>query len=263
MAKKRRIRWDRVAMVAIPFFLLILLLCKACDGDEKKKPKEESSADTSSSQVVDVPVDKPVEPDEFIVVIDAGHGGKDSGATNKDGSRLEKDDNLRLALATRDALQKYPDVKVLMTREDDTFIPVHDRPVIANEAHADLFVSLHRNTATEGNGVEVWYDKSEDTDLDQILSEFIMETIADVGVSNNRGAKVGSRGSGSADDLDDGYIVNRETDMPSCLVEMGFMSSKEDNDNFDNKLMEYADAIAKAIMDLKKFYKLDQLETLT
>lgn len=264
MAKKRRIRWDRVAVVAVPILLIIFLLVKCGGGsNEKQKPSGETSRPSFLYNSTTQPADQVSVPDEFIVMIDAGHGGKDGGATNKDGSRLEKDDNLRLSLATRDALLQYPHVKVLMTREDDTFISVYDRPKIANEANVDLFVSLHRNTATVGHGVEIWYNESENTDLDRKLAEYIMELLEKVGISDNRGVRVGSRGSGTGDDQDDGYIVNRDTTMPSCLVEMGFMSSDADNRNFDEHLNEYAKAIAEAIVDVAKDNKLYQPDALT
>ena len=82
----------------------------------------------------------------YTVVIDAGHGGKDPGAVGK--ISQEKDLNLRLALCTGELLtQRYPDVKVVYTRATDVFIPLQTRADIANKNKADLFISIHTNSA--------------------------------------------------------------------------------------------------------------------
>lgn len=82
---------------------------------------------------------------DFVVVIDPGHGGKDAGAL---GVRTnEKSINLNVALKLRDLLQKEAEgVKVEMTRDDDRFITLQQRPEIANRKHADIFVSIHANS---------------------------------------------------------------------------------------------------------------------
>ena len=78
------------------------------------------------------------------VVIDAGHGGKDPGAVS--GGVLEKDIALSIALKTGAYIQEnLPDVKVIYTRKDDNFVELHRRAGIANEAQADLFISIHCN----------------------------------------------------------------------------------------------------------------------
>ncbi len=82
------------------------------------------------------------------VVIDAGHGGKDPGAVSKDGKTKEKDFTLDIAQRLEKLIKaKYPDVKVVMTRTDDTFISLDRRAQIANECSADLFMSIHINSA--------------------------------------------------------------------------------------------------------------------
>ena len=83
----------------------------------------------------------------FTVVIDAGHGGDDLGAVGQKGVR-EKDLNLTVSkqLAAK-ITQKYPEVKVVLTRDTDVFLPLQKRADIANKNHADLFISIHTNAA--------------------------------------------------------------------------------------------------------------------
>ena len=83
------------------------------------------------------------------IVIDAGHGGKDPGAHGS--YSLEKTVALDIALKLRDAIHNtYPDIKVIMTRDDNTFIPLDQRSQIANNANANLFISIHCNSSPEG-----------------------------------------------------------------------------------------------------------------
>ncbi len=93
----------------------------------------------------------------YTVVLDPGHGGKDPGAVGK--FSQEKDLNLSLALQVGKLLTKqYPDVKVVYTRSTDVFIPLQQRADIANKANADLFISIHTNSAESKtpSGVETF-----------------------------------------------------------------------------------------------------------
>ena len=83
------------------------------------------------------------------IVIDAGHGGKDPGARGS--YSVEKTVALNIALKLRDAIHEdYPEIKVIMTRADNTFIPLDHRSEIANDANANLFISIHCNSSPEG-----------------------------------------------------------------------------------------------------------------
>lgn len=255
MARRRHIRWDRVAAVFGPPLLLILLLCVCCKdrGDSQESSLVIRTPDRTQSSVSPLltgestqilPVDNPAV-HEYTIVLDAGHGGNDGGATNQDKTRVEKDDNLRLTLATRDELLAYPHVRVLLTRETDEFVSLDDRCTFANNSGADFFISLHRNSATDGEGVEIWVNNNnKDNKMDKLLGGYIMDHLAMAGVSNNRGVQLGYRG------VSGNYQVNRDTKMPSCLVEMGFMTSDKDNRLFDAKLNDYAKAIAEAVIEL-------------
>lgn len=81
---------------------------------------------------------------DFVVVIDPGHGGRDYGAVGK--VTNEKTINLNVGLAVRDMLKNTPGVKVVMTRDNDTFVPLQERANIANRNHGDLFMSIHVNS---------------------------------------------------------------------------------------------------------------------
>lgn len=178
-------------------------------------------------------------PPKADVIIDPGHGGSDVGAQH-DG-RNEKDDNLELALLVAEKL-KDSGVKVKLTRDDDTFISLENRCKFANRRRAELFVSLHRNSAESGKGVEIWIS-SDEPRKDSQLAENILQNLDKVGISKNRGVKSGyAQGNGN-------YYVNSHTDMPSCLAEIGFITSETDNALLDKNLEKYAEAIAEAIKE--------------
>ena len=99
-------------------------------------------------------IEGPDDPSRPLVVIDAGHGGRDPGAigTDDDGKRFEeKAITLALALALRDELLKQGGVRVALTRDDDRILPLAHRPEIARLLEADLFISVHADSAGEAN----------------------------------------------------------------------------------------------------------------
>lgn len=178
---------------------------------------------------------------EYIVCIDAGHGGSDSGATYSSKSRLEKDDNLKLALKICKELEKN-DIKVIMTRENDVNVSLKERCKKANKGRADLFVSLHRNSSSDGTGHEVWI-KDNPSQVEETLAQDILNALSDNSELLNRGVKSGYRNS-----TGNNYYVNANTNMPSCLVEVGFISNEKDNNEFDKNIDKYAQAIAQSII---------------
>ncbi len=172
------------------------------------------------------------------VVIDPGHGGSDVGAEYE--GRYEKNDNLAIALLVNEKL-KNMGINSCLTRNSDKFVELKDRCNIANRRKAQLFVSLHRNSAEGAKGVEIWIS-SEVSEADTALAENILTALENAGISENRGVKSGyARGDGN-------YYVNSHTDMPSCLVELGFINSETDNELLDEKIEIYAKAIADAIV---------------
>ena len=118
----------------------------------------------------------------YTLVLDAGHGGKDPGAVGK--FSQEKDLNLKLVLAVGKQInEQYPDVNVVYTRSTDVFIPLQKRADIANKANADLFISIHTNSAEkkEPRGVETF-----------ILGTDRMEANLDVAMRENAVMKLES-----------------------------------------------------------------------
>ena len=152
-------------------------------------------------------------PGEITVVVDAGHGGHDSGALSPHGLP-EKDANLRLAKAVRDELGERG-YKVVLTREDDTFVGLFDRPKVAHKADADLFVSIHHNapgyssnpTAIRSQSVYAW------NPLGERLAKAINARMAAADpLLKNDGV------------LHANFAVTRNPEIPSCLIETDFIT---------------------------------------
>ena len=240
--KNSNIRWERIIAAGVLLVVLLLLVFKGLSslfsGDDddsiKKTEKSSSSADSSDSEE-----DTGIKYD-LTVCIDPGHGDYASGTLSTDGSRLEKDDNLRISLKLRDCLKKYG-VNVVMTRDTDVFLELEERTDIANNSGCDLFLCMHRNAYTgEMNGVEVWVHNSKPSE-DTTLANNILTALEKVGISYNRGVSYGYSG-----DETENYYVNNHSKMPSCLVELGFLTDETDNKDFDAHIDEYAQAIADA-----------------
>ena len=179
---------------------------------------------------------------QFIVCLDAGHGGDDTGCVAADGAK-ESEDDLKLAMLVKYQLEQMG-VKVIMTRSADVWVDLEDRPYIANMSNADLLLSIHRNADEDSSakGFEAWISHKENDNSNE-LAFLILEKLENVGISRNRGVRIGSMTSSESD-----YTVNGKSSMPSVLLEMGFMSSPTDNRLFDNNLADYAVAIAEAVL---------------
>lgn len=135
------------------------------------------------------------------------------------------------------------DIKVILTRDDDTYLSLEKRCLFANLRRADYFVSIHRNSAKSGDGVEIWIESCEN-DADKELAESILNELTKKQIQSNRGVK-----SGTSDDENSDYFVNKNTTMPSCLIELGFISNSKDNKLLDENLEEYTEAIAQGILE--------------
>jgi len=194
------------------------------------------------------------------IIIDPGHGGKDPGAVAKqtiNGKTVqvaEKDIVLKSGQLLRDLLNNtYPDKRVIMTRDTDIYLTLDQRAEMANAVHvkdneAVIFISIHANWSANANarGYEVWHITSNyrrslldpskhnySPDISKILNammeeEFTTESIILAnsilsGLGNELGGSVPSRGRKAND-----WFVVRNSRMPAVLVELGFVSNKND-----------------------------------
>jgi len=157
-----------------------------------------------------------------LVVIDPGHGGEDFGTRSLSKPKYhEKSLNLTTSLALNDYLQKMG-YKTYMTRSKDEFIALQRRAEAANEYQADLFVSVHYNSAPakEADGIEIFYYKSNDdkerSSASRRLASSILSQVITMTHANSRGIKHGN------------FAVIRETKMPAILIEGGFLTNEEE-----------------------------------
>ena len=169
------------------------------------------------------------------VVLDAGHGGSDTGAAWR--GRLEKDDTLLLARQTGRQLERLG-YFVSYTRPEDQFLPLDRRLEHARAAGGDALVSLHRNSykpqVARGFAVYVALHPTEgDLRLAQSIYRRVLEALP-----------VMPRGVSSYD-----YYLCRTAPRPACLVEALFLDHSEDNCLFDSQLPVLASAIAQGIAD--------------
>ena len=229
---------------------------------------------------------------EFTLVIDAGHGGHDTGAPGK--FSKEKDINLKTALAFGKYVeQNCPDVKVIYTRKKDVFVELKDRAGIANKAKADLFISIHTD-ALENNSVargmttytlgmhrakdnldvaqrensvilieknykETYQGFDPNSAESYIIFEFMqdknMQRSVDLATFiQNKTCQAADRPSRGVKQA--GFLVLRETSMPSCLVELGFITTLAEEKllNEDVTLDNIAKGIYNAFVEYKKKY---------
>lgn len=168
------------------------------------------------------------------IIIDAGHGGYDNGAQYN--GRKEKDDNLSLALAVGEILAENG-VEVGFTRVEDVYQSPVDKARSANRQDGDYLVSIHRNSSPMPNtysGVQsLIYN---DGGVMARMAANINQEMAQVGYQN-----LGT-------ELRRNLAILRRSEMPSILVEAGFINTDADNALFDQKFSETATAIADGIL---------------
>jgi N-acetylmuramoyl-L-alanine amidase len=168
------------------------------------------------------------------IILDAGHGGYDNGASYE--GRREKDDNLNLVLSVGNILQNEG-VDVKYTRTEDVYQRPKEKAALANEKGGDLFVSVHRNSSPSPNqysGVQTLV--YEDGGTAGLLAQNLDDALSKVGFTN--------LGTVERKNLP----VLRDTEMPAALVEVGFLNTDRDNLLLDTKFPEAAQAIADGIL---------------
>lgn len=172
---------------------------------------------------------------QYKIAVDAGHGGSDYGATYN--GRAEKDDNLKLALAVGDILEKNG-IDVVYTRTTDEYETPFKKATDANDAKADYFVSIHRNSSPMPNqytGVETLvYNNS------GIKSQMAANINSELEKAGFKNLGINERPN---------LVVLKRTKMPAVLVEAGFINNDKDNETFDKNFNQIANGIADGILN--------------
>lgn len=214
------------------------------------------------------------------IVLDPGHGGKDPGAIGP-GGVAEKDIVLNIAKKLALKLRREMGVRVVLTRNDDRFIPLENRTAIANAEDADLFISLHLNASTNGDakGIETYYlDNTTDeaakrlaarengtsqkniSDLQFILSDMIQNMKLEDSITlahRLQASLVAGMSKVTADVRDLGvkqalFFVLVGARMPSVLVELGFITHPSEGRALSQA--RYQDAMVEALFEgIQKF----------
>lgn len=225
------------------------------------------------------------------VVLDAGHGGKDAGCSGK--NSREKDIALDITLRVGQLIKRHhPDVEVIYTRKIDEFVPLHERAAIANKNQADLFISVHCNTTPKRNsalGTETFvlglhraednlmvakrensvivqennyeqhydgYDPNSDEGhimLSMYQNAFLDQSIALANLIEEEFKSHGQRVSRGVKQA--GFLVLRNTVMPSVLIEAGFLNNSKEEQILASE--EGKDRTAAAIFNAFTKYKFD------
>ncbi|MGQ0551440.1 MAG: N-acetylmuramoyl-L-alanine amidase [Armatimonadota bacterium] len=165
-----------------------------------------------------------------VVAIDAGHGGRDMGATGATGL-LEKDLVLDVAQRVRELLVRAG-IRVVMTRETDVYVDLAERPRAARAQGATVFVSIHGNASTRPatTGSETYYLMPQGL----ALAQMIQDELAKVAGLASRGVKTAN------------FLVLRENDVPAVLVEVGYLSNAEEEARL--RADAFRQRVAEAIM---------------
>ncbi len=169
------------------------------------------------------------------VIIDPGHGGSQPGACN--GTRQEKDDTLAMSLKLGEKLEKLG-YTVAFCRIEDVDDGLMSRAAKANAGDFDMFICIHRNSYnSSANGVETLYETNDA--LDKAFAQAIQNKFVALGIFTDRGLKPR-----------DNLVVtnNARDDLPTCLVELGFIDTVKDNTAFDTYFDEIALAMAEGCM---------------
>jgi len=223
---------------------------------------------------------------DFIVVLDAGHGGHDPG--NLGNGYLEKNIALKIVLKVGEALAAQPGIKVIYTRKDDTFVDLYVRGEIANKANADLFVSVHCDShSSDANGAgtfvlglhankqnfeiakkensaiylednyETRYAEYDINSPESIIGltimqeEFLDQSIMLAKLMQENFSNKLKRNDRKVKQA--GFIVLHQTFMPSVLIETGFLTNKSEGGYLNSKRgqIEMGKAIADAVVNYK------------
>ena len=233
----------RLALVIAAGILILVLMAAALIFAVKgiigllNKPEPVPGDDVSIPAVSEQVEQEPY----ATVILDPGHGGSDGGAIAvlEDVEIIEKDIDVEVTEMVK-ALLERQNIEVLLTREEDVDMDLKERTAFANKTDADLFVSLHCNTSEDditASGLECYYEKNGEKGKD--LAVNIMAAAEATGKIETRELRTEMM-----------YVV-RFAEMPSVLVEMGFMSNTDELEKLCRTSYQQilAGAIAQGILD--------------
>ena len=246
--------------------VLLITLCTGISGCGKKKTQtttEKKEAATTANQNNEI---KKIKKSTWIIELDPGHGGDDIGSEGTTKEKLkEKDVNLKIAQYVKKELSKNPNIKVRMTRSNDTKIEPFSRVSKASEDKADLFISFHNNAKRKivdyDHGCTVIVPSGNNnittSGQAQLLGCYFLKYLEKAGVTNQgllmRTSK--EEETNSEGELKDYYKEIQDSvyeEIPGVIVEHSFIDNNEDVKQFlsdDNKIKKLAEADAKAITD--------------
>lgn len=240
-------QWQNLMVQCFGMFVVCLLLCVGFSGGLDREPETTtvkaevhpsaianrqniSQATGPAIQAVqDVTQSAVSEPEDKILVLDAGHGGNDEGAWDQSGKRLEKNYNLKIVRMLKERFDQTEGIQVYYTRLEDKEMTKKARVALANKLHADAFVSIHCNASDPGDtasqGVETLYSKRKTgTSLsNKALAQNIVDRLAEVTGRKNRGTI-----------RREGLYLMHHSKVPTTIVEIGYMSNKSDMKYLDS-----------------------------
>lgn len=174
------------------------------------------------------------------IVIDPGHGGKDSGAIAVDGYTYEKDLNLLVAENLMEKLNENSEINARITRTRDEYIKLLDRASMSNDNNADLFLSIHFNSSdnSSAKGIEVLYASEKNIAIKDTVQKHFANCLQKALIRETGAVDRGIKNTPA-------IIVLNKTKNVSALVELGFLSNESDLENIKDP--EYIDKLAKGI----------------
>lgn len=208
-------------------------------ADGEKNPEVELINNKDKLYIIPKGVASTPSKPNIIISLDPGHGGKDPGAVQN--GINEKDINLLVGTKLNVAL-KNAGYDTLMTRDSDVYVDLKDRAELANSNEANVFISLHCNSFTSdgAKGIEVLYNPNRANS--QQLAQMLLDELVKATGANNRGIK-------QRTDL----AVLNQTTMPAALIEMGFISNKEEAEKLKDP--SYQNKIVQAIVNgVEKYF---------
>lgn len=195
---------------------------------------------------------EPHEVYDYIVCVDAGHGGNVPGATKMGVN--EKDIDLQIVMALKDVFDRNDkNIGVYYTRTDDSNPSFESRVAMPNDLNADVYISIHNNSTASGrmssiSGTEVMYRAADPTGESLRFSQMCLNHLVEDLGTKNKGTIVG----------DEIYII-RMSKMPVALIELGFMTNKEELDNLQDPIFQKK--AAQSIYDATVEYLTSQKES--